>query len=106
MDYDPGVPGIDIPPKTQFDIVVANHVLENVEKECINEVLEHLHSLTLKVLFSSVTCNPSKKQFADNTPVPRFGRDAKWWTDKLLSLFSSIEVLEDSAAELIILGRK
>ncbi|KKK75541.1 hypothetical protein LCGC14_2872680 [marine sediment metagenome] len=105
-DYDPAVPGIDIAPEAQFDIVVANHVLENVEQEFTDAVLEHLHKLTRKVLFFSVSCNPSKKQFADGTRVPRFARDAEWWLTKLTSLFASIEVSENSASELIILGRK
>ncbi len=106
VDYDPAVSGIDIAPETKFDIVVANHVLENVEQQCINAVLEHLYRLTRKVLFLSVCCNPSRKQFADGTPVPRFARDAEWWMAKLTSLFISIEVLDNSDSELIILGRR
>ena len=106
VDYDPGVPGTDTAPGTQFDIVVANHVLENVEEKCVDAVLDHLHELTRKVLFFSVTCNPSSKQFTDGTPVPRFARDSKWWLAKLSSLFASIEVLDNSDSELVILGRK
>jgi len=106
VDYDPGVPGIDVTPESNFDIVVANHVLENVEQVYIDAVLEHLHKLTRKTLFFSVSCNPSKKQFADGTPVPRFARDAEWWMAKLTSLFASIEVLDNSVSELIVLGRK
>ncbi len=106
VDYDPAVPGIDVSPEPEFDIVVANHVLENVEKESIDAVLEHLHKLTRKVLFFSVSCNPSSKQFADGTSVPRFARDAEWWMAKLTSLFASIEVLDNSVSELIVLGRK
>ena len=106
VDYDPGVPGIDVPPETHFDIVVANHVLENVEQTCVEAVLAHLQRLTRKVLFFAVSCNPSIKQFADGTPVPRFARDSEWWLAKLESLFTTIEVFDNSAAELIILGRK
>ena len=106
VDYDPAVTGIDAAPETEFDIVVANHVLENVEQVYIDAVLEHLHKLTRKTLFFSVSCNPSKKQFADGTPVPRFARDAEWWMAKLTSLFASIEVLDNSVSELIVLGRK
>ena len=106
VDYDPAVSGIDTVPETMFDIVVANHVLENVEQERVEAVLENLHKLTRKVLFLSVSCNPSKKQFAGGTPVPRFARNADWWLAKLTTLFVSIEVLDNSAEELIILGRK
>ena len=106
VDYDPAVSGIDTVPETKIDLVVANHVLENVESRYTDAVLEHLHILTRKVLFLSVSCNPSRKQFADGTQVPRFARDAKWWIAKLTSLFVSIEVLENSAEELIILARK
>lgn len=106
VDYEPAVPGIDVAPETKFDIVVANHVLENVEKEFVDAVLEHLYKLTRKVLFLSVSCNPSKKHFADGTSVPRFARDAEWWITKLTSLFASTEVLDNSESELIVLGRK
>ncbi len=106
VDYDPGVPGIDTPPETKFDIVVANHVLENVEQVYIDDVLEHLYKLTRKVLFFSVSCNPSKKKFADGEDVPRFARDAGWWRAQLLELFASIVTVENSAAELILLVRK
>ncbi len=106
VDYDPAVSGIDAVPEMMFDIVVANHVLENVEQERVEAVLENLHKLTRKVLFLSVSCNPSKKQFAGGTSVPRFARNADWWLAKLTTLFVSIEVLDNSAEELIILGRK
>lgn len=106
VNYDPAVSGIDAAPETTFDIVVANHVLENVEQKYIDAVLEHLYRLTRKALFFSISCNPSRKQFADGTPVPRFARDAEWWMSKLTSLFASIEVLDNSDSELIIIARK
>ena len=107
VDYDPAVSGIDTAPKAKFDIVVVNHVLDNVEIACLDNVLEHLFELTRKVLFVSVNCNPSTKQFADGSPVPRIMQKSEWWLAKLKSLFVSIEILDhkNSDLELIILAR-
>lgn len=47
------------------DLVVAADVLEHIEPECINDVLDHIASLTKKVAFLSVHTMDAKKTLPD-----------------------------------------
>lgn len=47
------------------DLVVVADVLEHIEPECINDVLDHIASLTKKIAFLSVHESEAKKTLPD-----------------------------------------
>ena len=61
--YDPGVPQYKQRPAGKFDLVITTDVLEHVEEIMLNNVLDHLHSLTGKFLYSEIACYFSGNAF-------------------------------------------
>jgi hypothetical protein len=76
--YDPGVPELAGEP-TPAEFVVCIDVLEHIEPECLEDVLDHLESLTEKVLFCTVHTGPAGKTLPDGRNAHLIQRPYDWW---------------------------
>ena len=81
--YDPCIPGLDGPP-APADLVACTDVLEHIEPECLEAVLDHLRSLTLKVLYATISLQPAKKTLPDGRNTHLIVQPAAWWLWRLL----------------------
>ena len=98
-DYDPGVEGLDIPPKP-VDLVCCIHTLEHVEPDCLDAVVDHLQWLARKAVFVVVSCEPStSKVLPDGTPWHTLVRDATWWKHYLKGFKEQPPMKERPGAE-------
>jgi len=85
-NYDPFIMGLEQEP-CPHDIVVCSDVLEHIEPDCLDDVLAHLHNLTLKTLFVDVATRPANKVLADGRnahliqwrPEVWLSRTSKWF---------------------------
>ena len=84
--YDPAIPKYAALPEAA-DIVTCTDVLEHIEPYYIDEVLNHLQSLTRKVCFASIATGPAKKVLADGRNAHLIQKPAKWWLDRILDRF-------------------
>jgi hypothetical protein len=57
-EYDPGIPGKDIPPEGRFGLVVTCDVIEHVEPEFIDRTLVKLAEYTQSVMYNNIACSP------------------------------------------------
>lgn len=62
--YDPAIPKFASLP-SRADLVASVDVLEHIEPECLNEVLNHLSYLTIKILFVAISMTPAKRKLSD-----------------------------------------
>jgi len=76
--YDPGVPEYAEEP-IPAELVVCIDVLEHIEPECLEEVLDHLESLTEKVLFATVHTGPAGKKLPDGRNAHLIQKPYDWW---------------------------
>jgi len=84
--YDPGVAEYaDDPIPAEF--VACIDVLEHIEPACLEDVLDHLESLTEKVLFATIHIGPAAKKLPDGRNAHLIQRPAKWWLPKLMDRF-------------------
>lgn len=80
--YDPGVEELaDAPIPAQM--VTCIDVLEHIEPESLDNVLDHLSSLTEVVAFITVHCGPAKKVLADGRNAHLIQEPLEWWLPKL-----------------------
>lgn len=76
--YDPGVPDYAEPPEPA-ELVVCIDVLEHIEPDCLNDVLDHLESLTEQILFATVHTGPAGKILPDGRNAHLIQKPAEWW---------------------------
>lgn len=85
-EYDPGIPGKDVMPEKQYDLVFTSDVLEHVEPHLLDDTIRKLASMTKFVLFNDIACSPTFKTFGEG---PYIGQDLHltveepvWWRER------------------------
>lgn len=92
--YDPAIPRhSDLPEPA--DIVVCTDVLEHVEPEMIGDVLDHLKSLTKKVLYTTISTEPAKKNLPDGRNAHLLIESPKWWFSALEDRFEVVNYMKN-----------
>jgi hypothetical protein len=81
-EYDPGIPGKGALPQPA-DLVVCTDVLEHVEPECLDAVIEHILSLSIKGCLVAVACRAGRRPMADGSMEHRIVQERIWWKRKL-----------------------
>lgn len=82
--YDPAVPAFAGEPDPA-DLVVCIDVLEHIEPDCLDAVLDHLKSKTLKAAFFTVHTGPAMKVLSDGRNAHLIQQPASWWLPKLMA---------------------
>ena len=97
--YDPAVPEFSADPEPA-DIVLCSDVMEHVEAECIDDVLDHIRSLTLKVALFIIVCRLSGEILPDGRNAHISVHEPEWWRQKIADRFR-IKSLKVTTAEVI-----
>lgn len=84
--YDPCVQEFSSQP-VPAELVVCLDVLEHIEPECIDDVLDHLQSLTEVVGFFSIDTGPAKKVMADGRNAHVLQKPPEWWLPRIMARF-------------------
>jgi hypothetical protein len=88
ISYDPAVDGHGH--KEPCDLVVCTDVLEHIEPECLDDVLNDIRDMTLKIGFLSVCTIPAQKTLSDGRNAHLIQEGAKWWADKIWDKFEIV----------------
>lgn len=80
--YDPAVLMFSNLP-TQADCVFSNDVLEHIEPDYLNEVLEHINSLSTMYVWLRIDTMPARKRLSDGRNAHLILEDQKWWTEQV-----------------------
>lgn len=81
--YDPAVDEYAVEPKPS-DLVVCIDVLEHIEPECLDDVLDHLKSLSPKLAFLTVHTGPAGKTLSDGRNAHLIQQPSSWWLPKII----------------------
>lgn len=92
--YDPAIPKHSVLPESA-DIVVCLDVLEHIEPDKLDNVLEHIDSLTKRVAFFIVDGNESKKTLFDGRNAHLIIENGVWWFSKLSEYFKINTYMRD-----------
>ncbi len=92
QNYDPAIPEYDIDP-VPSDMVVCTDVLEHIEPELLDNVLTHIHSLTIKCAYFVIATRPdNSKTLPDGSNPHRIVNNADWWVSKLNQYCKTVSV--------------
>jgi hypothetical protein len=69
VEYDPGIPGKDILPDRNFEMIISSDVLEHVEPECIDETIAWMQAHTTRFLYHHIACDPAGITLPDGRNV-------------------------------------
>lgn len=81
-NYDPGIPGNDLPPEPA-DMVTCTDVLEHIEPEYLNEVLKHIFTLAQQKVYLHIALLPAKQFLPDGRNAHLIVQPADWWLTRL-----------------------
>lgn len=81
-EYDPAIPGKDAAP-LRAGIVVSTDVLEHIEPDRLDEVLNHLFSLAIRVLFVVIATRPASKTLSDGRNAHLTVKSGDWWRARM-----------------------
>lgn len=89
--YDPCIPEHAAEPEPA-DVVLCTDVLEHIEPDCVDAVLDHLQSLTLKAGLLVINLGPSKKTLPDGRNTHVSQHPSSWWLHKLADRFNVVQL--------------
>jgi hypothetical protein len=88
--YDPAVPRYKQLPRPA-DLVVCTDVLEHIEPEMLDNVLQHIASLIIKMGFLVVSTMEARKHLPDGRNAHLIIQPRKWWLEKMNQYFEIIQ---------------
>jgi len=89
-EYDPAIAGKDALP-SPADLVVCTDVLEHIEPELLDNVLDHLQTLSRSFLFAVIATRPAKKVLEDGRNAHLIVQPEGWWRPRLAQRFHIVE---------------
>jgi len=102
--YDPVFPEYG-PPKPA-DLVCCIDVLEHIETDCIDLVIEELHSITEKFGFFSIHTHPAIKVLDDGRNAHIIQAPPSWWLGKLIPKFEILQLQSEDMGFWMVVGKK
>jgi len=91
--YDPSIPQYSAEPMA-VDFVMCIDVMEHVERECVREVIAHIHSLAQKGAWFDIALRPAKKFLPDGRNAHITLEPPEWWERLLKLYFREVHTLE------------
>lgn len=105
-EYDPGIPGKDIPPKLT-DVVLCSDVLEHVEPELVDNVLKHIFALARKGAVLCIAKQPAKAILPSNRNAHLSCHPDAWWLERLRAAgWTQLRVTETAWKKFVVECRK
>ena len=80
IGYDPALPMWSNKPKSTFDMVFSNDVLEHIEPKYIADVLKDIDKYANKYIWLRIDTQPARKELSDGRNAHLIIEDQKWWT--------------------------
>lgn len=102
-NYDPCIAGCDDDP-VPHDFVVCTDVLEHIEPDLVDNVLDHIASLTKKLCFLTVATRPAVKFLPDGRNAHLIQEGPAWWLHKIVDRFDVQSYQRTSDGEFVVLA--
>ena len=98
--YDPVFPDYGQP--MPAELVCCIDVMEHLEMEFLDDILEEIRQITVKLCYFSIATTPAKKFLSDGRNAHIIQKPSRWWLLKLCKIFN-IEFLKNTKGGFIVL---
>jgi 2-polyprenyl-3-methyl-5-hydroxy-6-metoxy-1,4-benzoquinol methylase len=103
--YDPAVPDYAALP-SPHEMVACIDVLEHIEPHLLDNVLDHLQSLTERLGFFTIHTGPAVKVLSDGRNAHLIQQPPAWWLPKILQRFELITFQRTGAGFWVLVARQ
>lgn len=97
--YDPCVPHLAAEPEPA-DMLVSCDVLEHIEPELLDNVLDHMASLSRRVAFLTIATGPAKKTLPDGRNAHLIQEGSGFWLPRIMQRWRLMH-FQDIGPELV-----
>ena len=91
--YDPGIAQCAALPDPA-DMLISTDVLEHIEPECLDDVLKHMASLTLKMAYINISYRLARTILPDGRNAHLIVQPPSWWKEQLEKVYSRVELFK------------
>lgn len=103
--YDPFLDEFSAEPEPA-DFVICTDVMEHVEPECTHAVLDHIQSLTKRIVFFSISMKLANKNLSDGRNAHINIRDSEFWLKQIKRRFVVSEAkVSKEGTELMVIAQ-
>ena len=88
------------------DAIFSSNVLEHIEEEFLENVLDDLKKITIKIGFFTIATGPAKKILADGRNAHLIQKPTNWWLVKICARFEVEHLQKNPGGFLIIVKSK
>jgi len=81
-NYDPGIPEVSAHPKLAH-LVVCSDVLEHIEPEKLDNVMQHIHGITVIGAYLMIATRAAAKNLPDGRNTHLIVESPEWWLGKI-----------------------
>lgn len=103
-NYDPALPEYAAEP-APADLLICTDVLEHIEPLALHDVLQHMHTLTLKACYLQIATRPAQRILSDGRNAHLLVKEPYFWFDTLRQFFDITEFRVFPGHSVAIVGR-
>jgi hypothetical protein len=97
--YDPAVDEFSILPKSPYDCLISNDVIEHIEPEFLENTLCIMDNLFQRYAWIVIACYPAKKLLPDGRNAHLTVESPNWWIDKIKKCFAKSIIVTQQIEE-------
>lgn len=92
--YDPGVEKFNIFPRSKYDCVISNDVIEHIEPNFLDQTLNSIDQLFTNQCWLIIACYPARKMLPDGRNAHLTIKDPDWWTKKICEMMPTSRIIK------------
>lgn len=85
-EFDPCVPGKEVIPKDEYEMVITTDLLEHLFEEEIDNLFEEMLVLKPKFMYHAISTRTATILLPDGSNCHKTVKDAEWWLNKIKQL--------------------
>ena len=91
-EYDPAIPGKELIPKDNYDMIISTDFFEHLYPEEIEEICLKMLSLNPETMYHLISHRPAAQILDDGSNAHKTIETPRWWAEKFKSIFKEYTI--------------